>query len=296
MIPYPPNNGPARLRKLLRRPGIIPSLGVHDVFTALIVEQAGFELLFLGGFGASASLLGLPDLNFISAVEMADTARRMTARLTIPLIVDGDTGHGDLPNVAHTVQLFERAGAAGMLLEDQVAPKRCGHFAGKQVIEPEEMLLKLRAALQARSNPDFVILARTDAREVHGLPDAIDRANRYGAAGADMVFIEAPLSEEELALLPRAVPYPHLANMLTGGKTPILPLPELERLGYKIAVCPVATLMVTARAVQHLAHTFREQGRMDTLPADRMASFGEVKEMLGLEGFLGMREGLGGGQ
>jgi 2-methylisocitrate lyase-like PEP mutase family enzyme len=290
VIPNSTNKGPARLRELLRRPGIIPSLGVHDVFTALIVERAGFELVFLGGFGASASMLGLPDLNFISAAEMADAARRMTARLRIPLIVDGDTGHGDLANVAHTVQLFERAGAAGMLLEDQVAPKRCGHFAGKQVIDPGEMLLKLRAAQNARANPDFVIIARTDAREALGLQDAIDRANRYGAGGADMVFIEAPLSEEELALLPRAVPYPHLANMLTGGKTPILPVPELARLGYKIAVCPIETLLVTTRAVQHLAQTFLEQGRVDTLPADRMASFGEVKELLGLEEFLGMRD------
>jgi 2,3-dimethylmalate lyase len=286
------NTGPARLRELLRRPGIIRSLGVHDVFTALLVEQAGFEAVFLGGFGASASLLGLPDLNFISAAEMADVARRMTARLTIPLIVDGDTGHGDLPNVAHTMQLFERAGAAGMLLEDQVAPKRCGHFEGKQVIEPEEMVRKLRAAQRARVNPDFVIIARTDAREALGLQEAIDRANRYGAAGADMVFVEAPLTEEELSLLPRAVPYPHLANMLTGGKTPILPVPELERLGYKITVCPVATLLVTARAVQHLTRALMEHGRVDGIPADRMASFAEVKDILGVQQLLGMRAGL----
>jgi 2-methylisocitrate lyase-like PEP mutase family enzyme len=287
-------SGPAKLRALLKRPGIIRSLGAHDVFTALLVEQAGFEAVFLGGFGASASLLGLPDLNFISAEEMADAARRMTARLAIPVIVDGDTGHGDLHNVARTVQLFERAGAAGMLLEDQVAPKRCGHFEGKQVIDTDEMVLKLRAAQQARANPDFVIIARTDAREALGLQPALDRANRYGAAGADMVFIEAPLSREELEALPRAVPYPHLANMLTGGKTPILPVAELERLGYKLAVCPIETLLVTARAVQHLARTLMDQGRVDTLSPDRMASFAEVKQILGVEEYLEMRERLSG--
>jgi methylisocitrate lyase len=275
---------------LLQRPEIIRSLGAHDVFTALLVEQAGFETVFIGGFGASASMLGLPDLNFITAEEMADAIRRMTARVSIPVIADGDTGHGDLHNVARTVQLFERAGAAGMLLEDQVAPKRCGHFAGKQVIEAEEMVLKLRAAQRSRADRDFVLIARTDAREVLGLEEAIDRANRYGEAGADVVFIEAPLSQEELERIPRAVPFPHLANMLTGGRTPILPVPELERLGFKIAVCPIESLLVTARAVQHLARALLEDGRVDTLGPDRMASFEDVKRILGVEEWLGLRE------
>jgi len=283
-------SGPQQLRALLRRPGIIRSLGAHDVFTALVVERAGFEMLFVGGFGASASMLGLPDLNFLGAEEMADLVRRMTARVAVPVIADGDTGHGDLPNVVRTVQLFERAGAAGMLLEDQVAPKRCGHFEGKQVIEAEEMVLKLRAALQARADPDFVLIARTDAREVEGFDAAVERANRYGAAGADMVFIEAPLSLEELEQIPRAVPYPHLANMLTGGKTPILPVPDLERLGYKIAVAPIETLLVTARAVQRLARAMLSEGRVDTLGPEQMAAFGEVKEILGLPEFLGLRD------
>src|SRR5919201_1004791 len=231
-------NGPKRIRELLAKPGIIRSLGAHDVFTALIVEQAGFETVFIGGFGTSASMLGLPDLNFLTMTEMADAVRRMAARVSIPVIADGDTGHGDLHNVQRTVATFERAGAAGILLEDQVAPKRCGHFEGKQVIPAEEMVLKLKAALRAREDPDFIIIARTDAREVLGLQDAIDRVNRYGDAGADVVFIEAPLSEEELEEIPRAVRFPLLVNMLTGGKTPILPVAQLAELGYKIAVCP----------------------------------------------------------
>ncbi|HUQ68828.1 MAG TPA: isocitrate lyase/PEP mutase family protein, partial [Planctomycetaceae bacterium] len=169
----------ARLRELLARPEIIRSLAPHDVFTAKIMEQAGIELLFLGGFGASASLLGLPDMGFITLPEMADLTRRMTGAVRVPVIVDGDTGHGGWQNVVRCVRDFERAGAAGMLLEDQAFPKRCGHFAGKQVIPADEMLVKLRAALDARADADFVVIARTDARAIEGLDAAIDRANRY---------------------------------------------------------------------------------------------------------------------
>src|SRR5579871_1281110 len=148
-----------RLRALLQKPGIIRSLGAHDVFTARLIESAGLETVFIGGFGTSASMLGLPDVGFLTLTEMTDAVRRMAQRVRIPVVADGDTGHGDLHNVARTVREFERAGAAGILLEDQVAPKRCGHFAGKQIIPAGEMVLKLRAALAAREDPDFVIVA-----------------------------------------------------------------------------------------------------------------------------------------
>jgi 2-methylisocitrate lyase-like PEP mutase family enzyme len=286
--------GAARLRELLARPGIIRSLGAHDVFTALIVEQAGFETVFIGGFGTSASQLGLPDLNFLGMTEMADAVRRMAGRVRIPVIADGDTGHGDLHNVARTVATFAGAGAAGILIEDQVAPKRCGHFEGKAVIPVAEMVLKLKAAQRAREDPDFVIIARTDAREPLGLEEAIERVNRYGDAGADVVFIEAPLSEGELERIPRAVRYPLLANMLTGGKTPILPVRNLEQMGYKIAVCPIESLLVTARAMQALCQALQREGRVDTLVGPAMASFGEVKEILGLDTFLNLRSELEG--
>src|SRR5437763_12615484 len=150
-----------QLRKLLHGPGVIRSLGAHDVFTARLIENAGLETVFLGGLGTSASLLGLPDVGFITLTEMADGVRRMAQRVRIPVVADGDTGHGDLHNVARTVREFERAGAAGVLIEDQVTPKRCGHFEGKEAIPPGEMVLKLRAALDARRDPDFVIVART---------------------------------------------------------------------------------------------------------------------------------------
>src|SRR5579884_1753343 len=194
-----------RFRDLLKKPGVIRSLGAHDVFTARLIEAAGLETVFLGGFGTSASMLGLPDVGFISLSEMADAVRRMAQRVQIPVVADGDTGHGDLHNVIRTVREFERAGAAGVLLEDQVTPKRCGHFQGKQIIPAAEMVLKLRAALDARRDADFVLIARTDARAVEGIGAAIDRANRYSDAGADVCFIEAPEAREELERIPREV-------------------------------------------------------------------------------------------
>lgn len=283
--------GPKRFRELLNKPGIIRSLGAHDVFTALIVEQAGFETVFIGGFGTSASLLGLPDLNFLTMTEMADAIRRMAARVSIPVIADGDTGHGDLHNVQRTVETFEAAGAAGILLEDQMMPKRCGHFANKQVIPTDEMVLKIKAAVRARTNPDFTIFARTDARQMHGLEDAIERVKRCCDAGADLGFIEAPQSRAELEEIPKRVKFPLFVNMLSGGVTPILPVNELEQLGYKVVVCPIESLLVCARAMRELCETWKTTGRVDQLALKAM-TFDEVKNLLGVDAFLKLRERL----
>jgi 2-methylisocitrate lyase-like PEP mutase family enzyme len=206
-------------------------------------------------------------------------------------VADGDTGHGDLHNVVRTVREFEGAGAAGILLEDQVTPKRCGHFQGKQVIPAEEMVLKLKAALAARRNPDFVIVARTDARAVEGLDAAIDRVNRYGAAGADVCFIEAPESLDELKRIPRAVRHPLLVNMLSGGVTPILSVEELGRLGYKIVVCPIESLLVAGTAIQRLIQALLTRGRCD-LPESEMMTFSQIKAVLGLDDVMGLRDRL----
>jgi 2,3-dimethylmalate lyase len=274
-----------RLRELLERPGIIRSLGAHDVFTALLIQAAGLETVFLGGFGTAASLFGWPDVGLVTLTEMADAVRRMAGRVHIPVVADGDTGHGDLHNVRRTVREFERAGAAGILLEDQVAPKRCGHFEGKRVIPADDMVAKLRAALDARHDPDFVVVARTDARAVEGIDAATERANRYGETGADVCFIEAPQSRAELERIPRAVRFPLLVNMLTGGVTPILAVAELERLGYRIAVLPIETLLVAGAAVQRLLKLFLQQGRVTAEALDLM-SFAEVKQVLGLDDIL----------
>jgi 2-methylisocitrate lyase-like PEP mutase family enzyme len=279
------------LRQLIANSGIIRSLGAHDVFTARLIEAAGLETVFIGGFGASASLLGLPDVGFMSITEMADAVRRMASRVNIPVVADGDTGHGDLHNVVRTVREFEQAGAAGILLEDQVTPKRCGHFQGKLVIPTAEMVLKLRAALDARRDPDFVLVARTDARAVEGIDRAIDRANRYAEAGADVCFIEAPESRQELEHIPREVRHPLLVNMLTGGVTPILSVAELENLGYRIVVCPIESLLVAGAAIQGLIQTLLDRGRVDG-PGLEMITFAQVKKLLGLEEVLGLRDSL----
>jgi methylisocitrate lyase len=255
------------------------------VFTARLLEAAGFEMLFLGGFGVSASVFGWPDVGLLTLTEMAEAVRRMASRTSIPLVADGDTGHGELLNVARTVREFEQAGAAGLLLEDQVSPKRCGHFAGKQVIPVDEMLRKLQVALETRRDPDFAIFARTDARAVEGLDAAIERARRYGELGADVCFIEAPRSRDELTRIAREVPIPQLANMLLGGVTPILGADELQQMGFKIMVDPIATLLVTGAAVRKLATTLQQHGRVDTL-ADEMLTFDEVKQALGLNEFV----------
>jgi len=266
-------------------------MGAHDVLTAVLVEREGFESVFIGGFGTSASLHGLPDLNFLGMSEMADAVRRMVRRVSIPIVADGDTGHGDLHNVVRCVKEFEGTGAAGMILEDQVFPKRCGHFEGKQVIPAGEMVLKLKAAMRARSDADFVFVARTDAREPHGLDDAIDRVNRYCDAGADVAFIEAPLSAGELEMVARRVAYPKLVNMLPFGKTPILTAAELESMGYKIVVAPIESLLLAARAIQEAARVFLRDGHTRSL-MDRMVSLAEFKSILGVEEFLSLRENL----
>jgi 2-methylisocitrate lyase-like PEP mutase family enzyme len=263
----------------------------HDVFTALIVQEAGFETVFIGGFGTSASMLGLPDLNFLTMTEMADAVRRMAARVTIPVIADGDTGHGDLHNVQRTVRMFEAAGAAGILLEDQVSPKRCGHFADKQVIPAEEMVLKIKAAVAAKIDPNFLIFARTDARQMNGLEDAIARVNRCCEAGADIAFIEAPQSVAELEEIPKRVPYPLFVNMLSGGVTPILSVWELEQMGYKIVVCPIESLMVCARAMRELCRAWQEKGRLDELATKAMC-FAEIKQLLGVDEVVQLRSRL----
>ncbi|MCS3903782.1 2-methylisocitrate lyase-like PEP mutase family enzyme [Methylohalomonas lacus] len=278
-----------RLREQMQQPGIIRMLGAHDVLGALMIEQAGFESVFVGGFGTSASMLGLPDINFLGLTEMVDATRRMCERLTIPVLADADTGHGDIHNVMRCVQQFEGAGAAGIILEDQAFPKRCGHFGNKQTIEKDDMVLKFRAAVEARRDPDFVFVARTDARETHGLDAAIDRVNAYCEAGADFAFIEAPLSVEELQTICERVPYPKFVNMLVFGKTPILSAAELEAMGFKLVVAPIDSVLLAAKGMRDLAEAFKRDGHTQAMTHE-MVDFEAIKEILGLPEYASLRE------
>lgn len=278
-----------RLRELMEQPGIIRMLGAHDVLGALIVEQTGFESVFIGGFGTSASMLGLPDINFLGLAEMVDATRRMCESVSIPVLADADTGHGDIHNVMRCVHQFEQVGAAGIILEDQAFPKRCGHFGNKQTITAEEMVLKFKTAAAARRDRDFVLVARTDARETHGLDEAIDRVNAYCEAGADFAFIEAPLSVEELQTICERVPYPKFVNMLMFGKTPILSAQELEAMGFKLVVAPIDSVLLAAQSMRELAETFMRDGDTRAM-AERMVDFEEIKRILGLPDYLSLRD------
>ena len=284
-------NPTSQLKELMEKPGVIKILGAHDVLTALLVEKSGFDSVFIGGFGTSASLYGLPDLNFLGMTEMVDATRRMTHRLSIPVIADADTGHGDLHNVMRCVCEFEGAGAAGIILEDQVFPKRCGHFGGKEVILAEDMIKKFKAASNARENPDFLFIARTDSRETDGLSTAIDRVNRYCDAGADIAFIEAPLSVDELEEICKRVKYPKFVNMLAFGKTPILSAAELEEMGFKMIVAPIDSILLTTHVMREMAEVFMRDGHTKALE-DKMVSFEEIKNILGLSDYLGLDKDL----
>jgi len=279
----------AKLRELMAKPGIIKTLGAHDVLTAVLVEQCGFDSVFIGGFGTSASLYGLPDLNFLGMSEMVDATRRMAYRLSIPVVADADTGHGDLHNVMRCVEEFEGAGAAGIILEDQVFPKRCGHFGNKHVIPAADMIAKFKAAAAARQDDDFIFIARTDSRETDGLDDAIERINRYCDAGADVAFIEAPLSVSELEEICKRVEYPKFVNMLAFGKTPILSAAELEEMGFKIVVAPIDSVLMTAKVMHEMVEVFKRDGHTLSLE-DKMVNFDDIKEILGLQDYLTLKD------
>lgn len=278
-----------QIRQLMEQPGIIRTLGAHDVLTAVLIEQTGFDSVFIGGFGTSASMLGLPDINFLGMTEMVEATRRMAHRVSIPVVADADTGHGDLHNVMRCVEEFEGAGAAGIIMEDQVFPKRCGHFGDKQVIPPEDMILKFKAAVAARQDEDFLLIARTDSREPLGLGDAIDRINRYCDAGADVAFIEAPLSIDELEDICKRIAYPKFVNMLAFGKTPILSAAELEEMGFKMMVAPIDSVLLTARIMHEMAEVFRRDGHTRAL-YDQMVDFDGIKKILGLNDYLGLSD------
>ena len=276
--------GPARLRELLDSGQTIVAPGAFDPLAARLVEEAGFPAVYMTGFGTSAALLGRPDVGLLTMTEMADNAGRIAACVDIPVLADADTGYGNPLNVIRTVGVYEAAGVAGIHIEDQVAPKKCGHMEGKQVIGAEEMAQKVRAAVDARTDPDFMIIARTDARAVEGLESALDRGRRYRDAGADALFIEALVSEAEIEAAVRAFPdVPLLFNWAEGGKTPPVSLDRLTELGYRIVIFPIATLLAATAAMRRVLGEIAAAGT----PA---AVLGELPTFAEFTGFIGLPE------
>jgi 2-methylisocitrate lyase-like PEP mutase family enzyme len=256
--------------------------GVYDALTARIAARVGFDVIFISGYSVSAARLGEPDFGFLTQTEMADAARSVCRVSEAPVIVDADTGYGNAVNVLRTVRELQDAGAAGVFLEDQVWPKKCGHMAGKLVIETEEHAAKIRAAVDARGERDLFVVARTDARQPLGLEAAIDRCLAYKEAGADALFVEAPQSVEELERIAEALPGPLVANMIERGMTPHLTRSQLRDLGYALIVCPLAALFAAANAVTDVLTELRDQ-ETTRGAYDRMLGFDEFNALVDLD-------------
>jgi 2-methylisocitrate lyase-like PEP mutase family enzyme len=274
-----------RLRALLRRPGILLMPGCHDAMSARLIEEIGFELGFMSGFAVSAARLGMPDTGLISYGELVDQGQNICRAVSIPMIGDGDTGFGSAQNIKRTVQGYARAGFACIMLEDQVAPKRCGHTQGKSVVARDEALMRIRAAVDARDGgDDILIMARTDARACVDLDEAIARCRAFREIGADITFLEAPLNETEMRRYCAEVDGPTMANLIEGGKTPLLPVDRLEEIGYKIAVYPLTLLNVSIGAMRAALRGLRTGGPTAVM------SFEDLKTAVGFPEYYGEEE------
>lgn len=271
-----------KLRELLARPGATMAPGVADALNARLVKRHGFEAVYMTGAGTTAVRLGMPDVGLLTASEMIDNAGRIAEASGLPLVADADNGYGGVLNVRRTIQGYERAGVAGVHLEDQVIPKRCGHLAGKQVVPVEEAVAKIRAAADARTDPDFVLIARTDAIAVEGFEAALERAARYREAGADVLFVEAPNAEQLPRIAPRFNGVPLLYNMATSGKTPFLPRSEIERLGFKLIIYPNWMMLAAIKAASEVLETLKREGSIASL-APQLPGFKEFFDLVGMD-------------
>jgi 2,3-dimethylmalate lyase len=260
------------------RPLVLP--GAHDAISARLIERAGFKAYFIGGFPLVGARFGVPDIGLMGLGEIGAGIRDIMSACDLPVLVDCDNGYGDVKTVVHVINFYERLGAQAVFFEDQVSPKRCGHIAGKRLLNPEQMEANIRAAAENRINSDTFIIARTDAREVYGLDEALRRGERYAHAGADALFIEAPVSVEEMRTIGRAFDVPQLANMLEGGRTPLLRPSELEQLGFRIAIYGISPLMHAVRAMQHVLSSLSEG---DVSFAGGGVGFEEYKSIVGFD-------------
>ncbi|RCW78132.1 methylisocitrate lyase [Halanaerobium sp. DL-01] len=272
-----------KFAKMLEEPGGIILPGAPDALAAKIIEEVGFRALFTTGYGTSATVLAQPDRGLLDYKEMVERASQISEAVNIPVFADADTGYGGVLNVQQTVKGFEKSGVAGIFIEDQVWPKRCGHMEGKKVIDEDEFLAKLEAALDAREDKDFKIMARTDIRAIDGLEAAIERGKKCEEIGVDLLFIEAPQSKKELKRIGNEFPnIPLMANMIEHGKTPILNKEELEELGYKIIVWPLSALYASAQGMYIVLSSLRENGETNEV-MNHLMPFDKFNEMIGLK-------------
>jgi 2-methylisocitrate lyase-like PEP mutase family enzyme len=275
-------NARQTFKELLRREKLLVAPGCFDGLSARLVEEAGFEAAYLSG-GAVARSMGIPDIGLVTMSEVIERAAQVVSVIKIPVIADADTGYGNAANLVRTVREFERVGVAAIHIEDQITPKRCGHLDGKEVIPLSEMEMKLAAALDSRTDPDFSIIARTDARGAHGFDDAIRRARAFAQLGVDAIFVEAPQSEAELAEIPRQLPdISLLVNVFKGGKTPMLPVERLERMGYRIAIYPSETQRAGIYAMRQTLALLKREGTTEAMD-ESLTTFKERDKIVGLD-------------
>jgi 2,3-dimethylmalate lyase len=278
-------NKSSLLHQIRSQDSILVMPGVFDALTARIAQHVGFDAMFQTGYGSAASLLGMPDFGFLNAGETVDNARRITRAVDRPVIVDVDTGYGNPLSVWRLVRDLESMGAAGIFLEDQVWPKRCGHMQGKSIIPKDEYLLKLKAALDARKSQDFIIVARTDARASLGLEEAVNRGKAYFKAGADVIFIEAPTSTEELSKIANEIDAPLVANMIEEGVTPTLSAQQLFTMGYNIALFPLSALYASTFAIMKVFSELKKSGSTDH-GRGMMVTFNEFNKLVDLKRYM----------
>jgi 2-methylisocitrate lyase-like PEP mutase family enzyme len=271
-----------RVHRILAQAGTIALPGIYDTLSAKLAQRAGFPLGFVSGYSVAATAIGEPDLGLLTQTEIVERARRICGSVDIPVLVDADTGYGNALNVQRTVRELIAAGAAGCFLEDQVWPKRCGHLQGKKIVDREEYLQRIRAAADAREDRDFFIVARTDALAVAGMDEALARVQAARNVGADASFVEAPGTLEELARIGRDSPPPNVANMIEGGRTPVLPRQQLAELGFQLILYPLTGILATARLLEDLFAELRDRGTTRDCPQPRM-SFAEFNELIGVE-------------
>ncbi|HVF63536.1 MAG TPA: isocitrate lyase/PEP mutase family protein [Casimicrobiaceae bacterium] len=273
---------PSLLRERLQSRSLVTAPGVFDMVSLRLADTFGFDALYMTGYGTVASHLGLPDAGLATYTDMVGRVQLMAAQASVPLIADGDTGYGGLLNVQHTVRGYEAAGAAAIQLEDQEFPKKCGHTPGRRVIAPDEMVKKIRVAMESRTSRDFLVIARTDARTSMGLDEALRRGEAYVRAGADMLFIESPESEEEMRAIGRAFDVPLVANMVERGKTPVLSRADLESIGYRLAIFPVTALLAALQAMSETFSQLKSSGSSKALTTP-LYDFAALTRLMGFE-------------